>query len=317
MKKYKFIINSINLNNRNRRFLEWLKAHMSKINVVFSYEYTKKASDAEKIAKNAVRKGYDVIVACGGDGTIRDVVNGMVNSDAVLGILPFGTSNDFAKHLGLKNIEKAAESLFNGRKIKIDLGLAELSPKNKKIYFCSTSGIGFDAKLLMLNNRKYFLLTKKLIGNIAYILFGFLLLFSYSPNNAVIKFPKKSIKLRLFMLNVNFVKQMSGMKVTPHADVCNGVFDIFISEEASLLKKISAFLWYRLIPKKINFREVNYISKNQWSDNRFNLSNLKNLLIGSDKKIEVQLNGDFVGYTPVKLSIFPASLEVLVAKDKP
>ena len=180
MPKYKFVINPVPLKRKHILFLKALKKKMLKDRIDFSYEYTTKQKNAEIISMNAVSSGYDVIVACGGDGTVMSAINGIYDSGAKLGVLPLGTSNDFAKHLGLQDLQKALCSLSNGKEKKIDLGIAELNVKGKqkKVLFCSTSGIGFDAKLLKLNNYKWFIKMKKLLGNVVYPLFGLLMLFS-------------------------------------------------------------------------------------------------------------------------------------------
>lgn len=311
--KYKFVINPIPLKRKHKIFLEELKDKMLKNNIKFSYEYTTKQKNAQVISRDAVLDGYDVIVASGGDGTVLEAVNGLYGAKAKLGILPLGTSNDFAKHLGLNDLEKSAAVLFKGKKKNIDLGIVEFyfKGKRKKLLFCSTSGIGFDARLLKLNNYKWFIKMKKLLGKIVYPLFGLLMLFSYKSPEVEINFGNKRIKIKLFMLNVNFVKSMSGMKVTPNANIDNGVFDIFIAEDSSIFKKLAGFLWYSLTSKKISFNEVNYISKNGLGDNKYNLSGIKSFSITSKKPVEVQLNGDFAGYTPAKFRIMPKAIQLL------
>ena len=318
MPKYKFVINPVPLKRKHKIFLEELKDKMLKGRICFSYEYTAKQKNAEALSKKAVSEGYEIIVACGGDGTVLEVVNGIYGTTAKLAILPLGTSNDFAKHLGLSDLGKATEALFKGRKKDIDLGIValyvkeRLKKRQKKLLFCSTSGIGFDARLLKLNDCKWFIKMKKLLGNIVYPLFGLLMLFSYKSPEAEIKLKNRKIKIKLFMLNANFVKSMSGMKITPNADVNNGVFDIFIAEDSSIFKKLAGFLWYSFTSKKINFNEVDYISKNGLGDNKYNLRGIKSFSIASKNPIEVQLNGDIVGVTPAKFKIIPKGMQMLI-----
>lgn len=313
MPRYKFIINPVPLNKKKKRFLIMLKSFMEEKRIDFSYEYTSKDKGAESIARKSIKHGYEIIVACGGDGTIREILNGIYGTNAVLGILPLGTSNDFAKQIGLKNLKKAKVVLFNGRKRKIDIALAEFISKtgNKRIYFCSTSGVGFDANILKLNERRWFLNLKKLIGNIIYPLAGLLLVFSYKPNNVELEFHGKRINLKLLMLNVNFVKSMAGMKVTKNANLNNGVLDIFIVGDLPLYKKLASFLWYGITSKKLPFKEIDYISKDNLGYNKYNLYNIKSFTISSQTKISVQLNGDVVGNTPVRFSIIQNALELL------
>src|SRR3989344_5735759 len=113
MQKYKFIVNPVYLKRKHKHFLERLKSRLAENKIEFSLEYTTLENTAEKIARKS-SPYYDIVVACGGDGTIREVINGIYKSRSILGILPFGTSNDFAKHLGINNLEKAARKMFNG-----------------------------------------------------------------------------------------------------------------------------------------------------------------------------------------------------------
>ena len=76
---------------------EDIRNKMLSDNINFSYSYTKSQDDAKLIARRAVAEGYNVVVACGGDGTVMEVINGIYGTKAKLGILPLGTSNDFAK----------------------------------------------------------------------------------------------------------------------------------------------------------------------------------------------------------------------------
>lgn len=311
MPNYKFIVNPVSLKGKHKRFLENLKRKLEENQIKSSFECSTPENNAEAIARKSASNGYGVVVACGGDGTIREVVNGIYKSESVLGIIPMGTSNDFAKHLGINKLSDAAENLFKGRTKRISLGMAELESGNgrKKVLFCSTSGIGFDARLLKLNNLSIFLKLKKVLGGIVYPVLGIFILPSYKSNEADIKFGNKRIKSKLFMLNANFVKSMSGMKVTPYADAGNNSFDIFFAEDTSMLKKLIGFVWYSITSNKIKFREIHHISDGE--GNRLGIRSVKRFSVESKIPIEVQLNGDFAGYTPARFSIIPRALKVL------
>ena len=83
--------------------------------------YTKARGDAEVIAFKAVEEGYSCVVACGGDGTVNEVVNGIVGTDVSLGILPSGRGNDFARSVNIPfSPQKAAMVLLKGHKVICD-----------------------------------------------------------------------------------------------------------------------------------------------------------------------------------------------------
>jgi len=316
MQSYKFIVNPVPLNKKRRKFLKRVFNRLAQHNVEFSVEYTSKEKNAESIARKSARENFDVVVACGGDGTIREVVNGIYKSKSALGVLPLGTSNDFALHLGINKLNKAFRRLMHGSKRKMDLGYAEFvsggNKQKQKSLFCSTSGIGFDAKMLKANKSKAFLAVKKILKKFSYSALGFLIMFNFSPTNAEITLNKKRFRISLFMLNANFIKSMSGLKVSPYANINNGRFDIFLAEDASILKKILSMKWYFFMSRKIPFREVSYITGKGSIKNKFGVYDVKNFAISTEKPIEVQLNGDFVGYTPAKFKVLPRAIDIII-----
>ncbi|HXH17865.1 MAG TPA: diacylglycerol kinase family protein [Chitinophagales bacterium] len=105
----------------------------------YSIRYTQYSGHATELAKEAVEKGYDVIVAVGGDGSINEVASSLVDTDTVLGIMPFGSGNGLSRHLGIpRNVEKALKIINHHHVRKIDAG--EYAPGK---YFFSNVGIGF------------------------------------------------------------------------------------------------------------------------------------------------------------------------------
>lgn len=314
MPKYKFVINPVPLNKRRRNFLERVSKRLISEKVNFSFEYTSREKNAEEIARKAAKDGFDVVAACGGDGTIREVLNGIYKTKSALGVIPLGTSNDFAKHLGIKNPARAFKRLMHGTRRKIDIGSVELIVKGKKknVLFCSTSGIGFDAKMLKANKSLWFLLAKKLLKKYSYSALGFFIMFNYPSAKAELVLNNKKFRVNLFMLNANFIRSMSGIKVTPHAGINNGRFDIFLAEDSSILKKILSMKWYFITSRKIPFKEVSYITGEGLCRNKFGVYGVKKFAVWTERPIEVQLNGDFVGYTPVKFTLIPNAVDIIL-----
>ena len=111
---------------------------------------------AQELARAAVSRGGELILVCGGDGTINEVINGMTPSPATLGILPGGTANIIARELGLpKSPVQAARRLSFWSPRRIALGLASWReetaspiPQLRQRYFLSVAGAGFDAHVV-------------------------------------------------------------------------------------------------------------------------------------------------------------------------
>src|SRR5436305_3727454 len=102
-------------------------------------------------ARGATASGFDTLIACGGDGTIHDVLQGIVNSEAALGVIPVGTGNVLARNLGLPlNPVKAASALLTAEPRRVTLGKIEYQRQQERSssYFVVAAGVGMDVLLM-------------------------------------------------------------------------------------------------------------------------------------------------------------------------
>lgn len=113
---------------------------------------TEHEGHALQIAREAVQEGYDVIAAAGGDGTVHEVVNGMLQDQrpsAKLGIIPLGSGNDFAYAMNAaSDISTAIENIFRGQSRAVDLGQIIDDRANRRV-FSNNLGVGFDANVVI------------------------------------------------------------------------------------------------------------------------------------------------------------------------
>lgn len=113
---------------------------------------TEQPGHARLLARQAADEGYDLVVAAGGDGTVHEVVNGLVRgnrADVALGVLPIGSGNDFAFGLGVPlELEAAVPRLFSGQQQAVDLGRVE-DEHGRYEFFQNNLGIGFDAVVVI------------------------------------------------------------------------------------------------------------------------------------------------------------------------
>lgn len=102
--------------------------------------FTQYKGHGTELAKEFINNGFQVVVAVGGDGTVNEVASSLTHTNAALGIIPIGSGNGLARHLGIPmNLKKAIQQLNNSEPISIDYGLV-----NGRPFFC-TCGTGFDA----------------------------------------------------------------------------------------------------------------------------------------------------------------------------
>jgi YegS/Rv2252/BmrU family lipid kinase len=138
--KIAFIINPFSGTGKKEDILSLIKRELDK--EVFEPEivFTEHRGHGTELAKGFVDKKYQIVVAVGGDGTVNEVGRSLIHTDTSLGIIPIGSGNGLARHLGIPmNLKKAVKQLNHSEPIRMDYGLV-----NNRPFFC-TCGTGFDA----------------------------------------------------------------------------------------------------------------------------------------------------------------------------
>ncbi|HEX6541464.1 MAG TPA: diacylglycerol kinase family protein [Ktedonobacterales bacterium] len=122
-----------------------------------------KGGMAEKLARDAAKQGYNVVVDCGGDGTLSEIVNGVIGTDVAVGTLPGGTANVWAHEMGIsRQLRRAAMQLVTATRRRVDVGHVDVNGKHGT-YFLMMAGIGIDAAVMDHVNKKL----KNRIGKLA------------------------------------------------------------------------------------------------------------------------------------------------------
>jgi len=205
----------------------------------FKNVFTKKAGDGIELASEAAKKGVKLIIACGGDGTISEVANGILNSgkDVELGILPSGTGGDFRKTLEIPSQARAAAKVLRtGRTRRIDVGRVSFIDNNGAEvtrYFLGVASCGMSTKVIQrvkdggpdwlpANTPQW------LGGRIS---FGASLIQSAmrsEPTKVVIQIDDEHER-RLSVVNLCIANARffgGGMKIAPDAKLADGKFDV-------------------------------------------------------------------------------------------
>ena len=139
MKKILFIANPLSGGKDKKTILKDIDAAIDRQRFAPSFVYTERPGHATSLARDA---DADIVVAVGGDGTVSEVAQGLVGTDKVLGIIPCGSGDGLAFHLGLsRNPLKALRTIQDGTSETMDYGMVDGRP-----FFC-TSGVGLDAEV--------------------------------------------------------------------------------------------------------------------------------------------------------------------------
>jgi YegS/Rv2252/BmrU family lipid kinase len=143
LKHIHFIVNTIAGKGDNKIDLARLESYFKKAVFTINIKLTSYKKHAIKLTQESISEQADIIVACGGDGTINEVASCLVNTTIILGIIPIGSGNGLASNLNIpKNIDRALQIIKAQVVKKIDVGQLNNN------YFFSNTGIGFDALVI-------------------------------------------------------------------------------------------------------------------------------------------------------------------------
>ena len=251
--------------------------------------------DAIEAAKLAVERRYDLVVAAGGDGTINEVVNGMAEQEyrPKLGIIPVGTTNDFARALQIpRDIVAAAEIIAKGDRIPIDIGRM-----NEK-YFINIGGGGSLTELTYDVPSKL----KTVLGQLAYYLRGIEMLPSLKATNMTIEYDGKLFEGEAMLFLVGLTNSIGGFeKLSPSSSINDGMFTLLILKKTNLADFIR-IASLALRGEHINDPKVIYTKANR-------------IKVHSDEKVLLNLDGEFGGVLPAEFVNLYRHFEVFVPID--
>ena len=253
-------------------------------------ELTTQAGDANRIAQEAVENGSHWIIACGGDGTIHEVVNAIAEKpDMVLGVLPCGKGNDFAEALQIPTKPaEAIEVLLNGMTQQVDLG------KIGDHYFDTIVTCGYDAEV----SRRVTEEGAPFSGTASYVYTAITTLFRYQPPAARLQGDFGSYEGEILLTATGITSSYGGgMKIMPEAIIDDGLFDVCIIEPVphrTVLRLLFTLFW-----------------GGHTGHPAVQMHRTKTLTIETDPPILLYADGERVCYTPATIEIVERGLTVI------
>lgn len=258
-------------------------------------QHTAGPGHATLLARAAAKRGYGLVIALGGDGTVNEVINGLAGSDTILAVLPSGTVNVWVRELRLPiQALAASEALLEGEVHAIDLGLAGGR------YFLLMAGIGLDAAVASEVRRR----EKKRFGALAYGLRALTFLGRYRGTRVTCSLDGRRVKGRVLQVIIGNSRLYAGLiRVTHQAVIDDGLLDVCVIKGNQLyslpLQALAIVLRRHTLLPEIEYYRARKIS------------------LYSIRPLAVQVDGEIHGYTPMSFEILPRGLRVLVPKTAP
>jgi diacylglycerol kinase (ATP) len=265
-------------------------------NEEFIIEVTKAPGDATKIAKKYVNSDNYRVYSVGGDGTLNEVVNGMVNSKSSLATIPTGSGNDFLR------------TIYNGKKIKLkEMILANIQGEEKLIdlakindrYFINISSVGFDADVV--NTARKFKKLPLITGSTAYFMSIIVTIFQNKKRILDMEIDDNKLQDRMMLVAAGNGRYYGGgMKALPKADFQDELLDICLIHSMSRLRIFSLF------PK--------YMKGNHDTIKEVTFKKIKKAIIKSEDTFPINADGETLYAKEVLFEIVPKGIKIVVPK---
>jgi YegS/Rv2252/BmrU family lipid kinase len=283
------IVNPTSGRGKAARILPDLRARLTALGCEAEVLFSESADHASELAASAAAR-HEVVAAVGGDGMVAAVAQGVIGSAAALGIVPAGTGNDLAANLGYvrrKPLEAAAV-IASGERRAIDVGRIE----GGRAFLCVAGG-GFDSEVNRDANR-----IKRLRGTAVYLIAVLRTLRRFTPARFSVTLDGEERSFAgMFVAVGNASSYGGGMRITPDAQLDDGVFDVCMvgaMGKGTLLTQL---------PRLFTGGHVRHPA--------VEMARARRVTLAADRPFTLYADGEEVGPLPVTLTIEPSALDVV------
>ena len=292
--KIVFIINPIAGKGKGRAVAAEIQNFFAAENVEIELYLTEKEGHATELTTAALALHPDVIVACGGDGTINEIARQLAGTETALGIIPIGSGNGLAAHLNIpKKTQDAMRTILNLNSGKIDAGIMNGN------YFFSNIGFGIDAETIFHYSRK------KKRSFFGYLSAGIKAVVCFQPKKfkVTVNGFEKSENAYYFLFCSNSNEAGYGISFSPHAKLNDGKLDLLTIKKLNFIKQLKFSLC--VLNKSVEkLREAE-------------ITRVQSVKLQSGyTRILAQIDGEtvFLNQGDIEISVAPNALKVLIPK---
>ncbi len=257
--------------------------------------------EATDLAAEAARRGVSVVAACGGDGTVHEVVNGLVHTETALAVIPGGTADVWAREASVpRNVARAFSMIPSARGARVDVGVAEGGFGRR--YFLLMCGVGLDADVVRRVGHDS--AGKRRFGKAWYAARGASVLLRARPVATSFTLNGKSIERPLLQAIAGNTQLYGGvMRLTSGARMDDGLLDLCVFSGRGRGRQLS------LLPRALRG------GLHKRAGNGVDYLRGDCIEVRSERPLPVQADGEYLGETPVTLSVARQALTVLIARQ--
>jgi len=302
--KIVFVVN--NKNNRLAKVLPRLDQYCQQTNMgSVQFISTLRKKHAIELAKQATENGCDYMIAVGGDGTLHEVINGVLQSNIpaneypAIGLLPHGSANDFARTARISNsIEELIELIQSNTTQKIDLGKIIIQQTQETRYFINIAGVGLGPEVVQNLEQSSSVLGPG-FNYFKHIIKGFLSYVKKEVSCTSSTWQWKGKLLQMAVANGRYYG--NAICTAPDAKLTDGQFQVVIFGDLSIWDYLKN-LGNLKKGVKINLPQVSYHDANE-------------VLLESNDSCGIEADGEYVGLAPATISVLPKAICFLMPPD--
>lgn len=290
--KHIFIVNPVAGKGKGMKYIEKVRPLLDE-KLDYIIVETKGKGHATELANLYAAREECIIYAVGGDGTINEVMNGIVGTSSKLAIVPTGSGNDFIRGVYPKyKIERLLEGLIKGKASYVDIGRI-----NEK-YFLNVASVGLDAEIA--KNVVYFKKLKFIGGSLAYLLSIAKTLLGYECNLIKIKLDGEEIwtDKSLLLAIANGKYYGGGIPIAPSAKVDDGQLNICLVKELGIVHILP------IIPKL-------FLAKHEEAKD-VQVFKATSIEVEGDKALNINIDGEIIKERNINIEIIPRGIEIII-----
>lgn len=304
--KTKLVINPMSARGNMRKRWPQIEETLRAENLAYEAAFTERRGHATELAHAALDAGFDLIVAVGGDGTLNEVVNGMIaeggkaiNPNAALGVISSGTGSDFVRTAGLPRemIAAARHLAHETESHPLDIGemIFRVDGKETHRYFANVAGMGFDAEVIERLERG----GKRGGGTIPYYTALITTISSYHNKDVTLRIDDQELRGRMNSVVICNGKYFGGgMMIAPNATLDDAKFDMITLGDLGTLEVVLN------TPKLYNGTILTHPKVSEYR--------AQTVTVESKQRMLIEADGELIGAGPATFRIHPAALKLRV-----